>query len=152
MIVGVLALDQVMGLELMIPGQVLGMANLAAAEPRAAGRDGAPPARPGYGERVCRQRPSISTKPTGAGSRCAGHTEWTPSWRRTSWWCRERTGRHLTREFCFLRLYFGLRGHSRVALLTDPAWRQDPAVETRHRHTLRMYSTVSSVISANSPV
>src|SRR6476660_3877952 len=52
----------------------------------------------------------------------------------------------------FLRLYFGLRGHSRVALLTDPAWRQDPAVETRHRHTLRMYSTVSSVISANSPV
>jgi len=38
MIVGVLALDQVMGCELMIPGQVLGMANLAAAEPRAAGR------------------------------------------------------------------------------------------------------------------
>ena len=88
-----------MGLELMIPGQVLGMATLAAAEPRAGGRDGAPPARPGYGERVCRQRPSISTKPTGAGSRCAGHTEWAPSWRRTSWWCRERTGQHLTREF-----------------------------------------------------
>ena len=33
MIVGVLALDQVMGFELMIPGQVFGMANLAAAEP-----------------------------------------------------------------------------------------------------------------------
>ena len=57
MIVGVLALDQVMGLELMIPGQVLGMANLAAAEPRAAGRDGAPPARPGYEERVCGATP-----------------------------------------------------------------------------------------------
>jgi hypothetical protein len=28
-----LALDQVMGFELMIPGQVFGMANLAAAEP-----------------------------------------------------------------------------------------------------------------------
>ena len=33
MIVAVLALDQVMGFELMIPGQVFGMANLAAAEP-----------------------------------------------------------------------------------------------------------------------
>jgi hypothetical protein len=152
MIVGVLALDQVMGFELMIPGQVLGMANLAAAEPRAAGRDGAPPARPGYEERICGQPPSISTKPTGAGSRYAGPTGWTPSWRRTSWWCRERIGQHLTREFCFVRLYFGLRSHSRVALPTDHSWRQEPAVETRHRHTLRMYSTVSSVISANSPV
>ena len=46
-----------MGLELMIPGQVLGMATLAAAEPRAAGRDGAPPARPGYEERVCGATP-----------------------------------------------------------------------------------------------
>ena len=82
MIVGVLALDQVMGLELMIPGQVLGMANLAAAEPRAAGRDGAPPARPGYAQRICGQRPSISTKPTGAGSRWAGATGWRPWWRR----------------------------------------------------------------------
>jgi hypothetical protein len=34
MIVGVLAVDQVMGFELMIPGQVFGMANLAAADPR----------------------------------------------------------------------------------------------------------------------
>ena len=41
MIVGVLALDQVMGFELMIPGQVFGMANLAAAEPGAASSDGA---------------------------------------------------------------------------------------------------------------
>jgi hypothetical protein len=32
MIVGALALAQVMGFELMIPGQVFGMANLAAAE------------------------------------------------------------------------------------------------------------------------
>src|SRR6201981_2255248 len=61
MIVGVLALDQVMGFELMIPGQVFGMANLAAAEPAAADRDGAPPASPGYEVRVCGQRPSIST-------------------------------------------------------------------------------------------
>ena len=105
MIVGVLALYQVMGFELMILGQVLGMANLAAAEPRAAGRDGAPSARPGYAQRVCGQRPSI-IKPTGAGSRWAGPTGWTPSWRRTSWWCRERIGQHLTREFCFVRLHF----------------------------------------------
>src|ERR1700757_1227152 len=53
MIIGVLALDQVMGFELMIPGQVFGMANLAAAEARAA--------RPEYEVRVCGQRPSIST-------------------------------------------------------------------------------------------
>jgi transcriptional regulator GlxA family with amidase domain len=58
MIVGVLALDQVMGFELMIPGQVFGMANLAAAEPGAANPDGAPP---GYEVRVCGQRPSIRT-------------------------------------------------------------------------------------------
>ncbi len=55
MIIGVLALEQVMGFELMIPGQVFGMANLAAAE------DGAPP--PGYEVRVCGQRRSISTTP-----------------------------------------------------------------------------------------
>jgi transcriptional regulator GlxA family with amidase domain len=61
MIVGVLALEQVMGFELMIPGQVFGMANLAAAEPGAAGCDGAPPAPPGYEVRVYGQRPSIST-------------------------------------------------------------------------------------------
>jgi transcriptional regulator GlxA family with amidase domain len=53
MIIGVLALEQVMGFELMIPGQVFGMANLAAAE------DGAAP--PGFEIRVCGQRPSIST-------------------------------------------------------------------------------------------
>ena len=39
MIVAVLALDQVMGFELMIPGQVFGMANLAAAEAGAIGAD-----------------------------------------------------------------------------------------------------------------
>jgi transcriptional regulator GlxA family with amidase domain len=53
MIIGVLALEQVMGFELMIPGQVFGMANLAAAE------DGAAP--PGFEIRVCGQRPAIST-------------------------------------------------------------------------------------------
>ncbi len=53
MIVGVLALEQVMGFELMIPGQVFGMANLAAAEAGAA--------HPEYEVRVCGQRPSIST-------------------------------------------------------------------------------------------
>jgi transcriptional regulator GlxA family with amidase domain len=53
MIIGVLALEQVMGFELMIPGQVFGMANLAAAE------DGAAP--PEFEVRVCGQRPSIST-------------------------------------------------------------------------------------------
>ncbi|MDT5187955.1 MAG: hypothetical protein QOI28_206, partial [Mycobacterium sp.] len=61
MIVGVLALDQVMGFELMIPGQVFGMANQAAEEPGVAGRGGAPRALPGYEVRVCGQRPSIST-------------------------------------------------------------------------------------------
>ena len=61
MIVGVLALDQVMGFELMIPGQVFGMANLAAAEPGAEGRDGAPLPPPGYEVRICGERPSIST-------------------------------------------------------------------------------------------
>jgi transcriptional regulator GlxA family with amidase domain len=53
MIIGVLALEQVMGFELMIPAQVFGMANLAATE------DGA--AQPKYDVRVCGQRPSIST-------------------------------------------------------------------------------------------
>ena len=60
MIVGVLALDQVMGFELMIPGQVFGMANLAAAEPEAAGRYGAT-AVAKYEVWVCGQRRSIST-------------------------------------------------------------------------------------------
>jgi transcriptional regulator GlxA family with amidase domain len=60
MIVGVLALDQVMGFELMIPGQVFGMANQAATEPGAAGHDGASHAPPEYEVRVCGQ-PSIST-------------------------------------------------------------------------------------------
>ena len=60
MIVGVLALDQVMGFELMIPGQVFGMANLAAAEPEAAGRYGATAVAP-YEVWVCGQRRSIST-------------------------------------------------------------------------------------------
>jgi transcriptional regulator GlxA family with amidase domain len=61
MIISVLALEQVMGFELMIPGQVFGMANLAAAEPGAAGHDGARVVPPGYEVRVCGQRPSIST-------------------------------------------------------------------------------------------
>ncbi|MDT5349507.1 MAG: hypothetical protein QOH91_2794 [Mycobacterium sp.] len=61
MIVGVLALDQVMGFELMIPGQVFGMANLAAREPGAAGLDGDAETNPPYEVRVCGQRPSIST-------------------------------------------------------------------------------------------
>ncbi|MDT5001489.1 MAG: hypothetical protein QOK12_3594 [Mycobacterium sp.] len=54
MIISVLALDQVMGFELMIHGQVFGMANMAAAETRAG-------AVPPYEVRVCGQRPSIST-------------------------------------------------------------------------------------------
>jgi len=54
MIISVLALDQVMVFELMIPGQVFGMANMAAAETRAG-------AVPPYEVRVCGQRPSIST-------------------------------------------------------------------------------------------
>jgi transcriptional regulator GlxA family with amidase domain len=54
MIISVLALDQVMGFELMIPGQVFGMANMAAAETRAG-------AVPPYEVQVCGQRPSIST-------------------------------------------------------------------------------------------
>jgi transcriptional regulator GlxA family with amidase domain len=53
MIISVLALDQVMGFELMIPGQVFGMANLVAAE---AGAE-APP----YQIRVCGQKASIKT-------------------------------------------------------------------------------------------
>src|SRR6185295_7990093 len=61
MIVGVLALDQVMGFELMIPGQVFGMANLAAAESGAASGNDAPAALPEYEVRVCGQYRSIST-------------------------------------------------------------------------------------------
>jgi transcriptional regulator GlxA family with amidase domain len=57
MIVGVLALDQVMGYEVMIPGLVFGMANLAAAESEATPRD----ASPGYQVRVCGLRPSVGT-------------------------------------------------------------------------------------------
>jgi transcriptional regulator GlxA family with amidase domain len=60
MIVGVLALDQVMGFELMIPGQVFGMANLAAAE-LGAGRNGDPQGTPEFEVRVCGQRSSINT-------------------------------------------------------------------------------------------
>ena len=61
MIVGALALDQVMGFELMIPGQVFGMANLAAAESGAASGDHAPAVPPEYEVRVCGQHRSIST-------------------------------------------------------------------------------------------
>jgi transcriptional regulator GlxA family with amidase domain len=62
MIVGVLALEQVMGFELMIPGQVFGMANLAAAEGQAAGGNGTPAsAPPQYEVRVCGQHRTIST-------------------------------------------------------------------------------------------
>ena len=59
MIVAVLALDQVMGFELMIPGQVFGMANLAAAEAGAIGADAQ--GVPRYEIRVCGERPTIST-------------------------------------------------------------------------------------------
>jgi transcriptional regulator GlxA family with amidase domain len=54
MIVGVLAQDQVMGYELMIPGLVFGMAKLASAE-----RTDTDP--PQYEVRVCGQSPSIRT-------------------------------------------------------------------------------------------
>jgi transcriptional regulator GlxA family with amidase domain len=57
MIVGVLAMDQVMGYEVMIPGLVFGMANLAAAESEATLGD----ASPGYQVRVCGLRPSVGT-------------------------------------------------------------------------------------------
>jgi hypothetical protein len=60
MIVAVLALDQVMGFELMIPGQVFGMANLAAAE-LGDGRNGDPADPPQFEVRVCGQHRSIST-------------------------------------------------------------------------------------------
>jgi transcriptional regulator GlxA family with amidase domain len=53
MIISVLALDQVMGFELMIPGQVFGMANLAAVE---AGAETPP-----YDVRVCAQGASVKT-------------------------------------------------------------------------------------------
>jgi transcriptional regulator GlxA family with amidase domain len=58
MIVAVLALDQVMGFELMIPGQVFGMANLAAT---AGAIGGDARAVPRYEIRVCGERPTIST-------------------------------------------------------------------------------------------
>ena len=61
MIICVLALEQVMGFELMIPGQVFGMANLAAREPGASAPGSAPAALPEYEVRVCGERPSIST-------------------------------------------------------------------------------------------
>jgi hypothetical protein len=54
MIVGVLAQDQVMGYELMIPGLVFGMAKLAAMQ--RADNDS-----PQYEVRVCGQSPSIRT-------------------------------------------------------------------------------------------
>src|SRR5260370_992085 len=54
MIVGVLAQDQVMGYELMIPGLVFGMAKLAATE--RADNDS-----PQYEVRLCGQSPSITT-------------------------------------------------------------------------------------------
>jgi len=69
MIVAVLALDQVMGFELMIPGQVFGMANLAAAELRADADVREPPEYPEYEVRVCGQRRSISTTASLAGLR-----------------------------------------------------------------------------------
>ena len=71
MIVGVLALDQVMGFELMIPGQVFGMANLAAAEPGARELYGSHPL---YEVRVCGVRPSIARNQSADGIyrvRCA---------------------------------------------------------------------------------
>jgi transcriptional regulator GlxA family with amidase domain len=61
MIIGVLALDLVMGYELMIPGLVFGMANQAAAETAAADCGGVAVPPPGYEVRVCGQRPYITT-------------------------------------------------------------------------------------------
>src|ERR1700756_4592374 len=61
MIVAVLALDQVVGYELMIAGQVFGMANLAAAEPSATAWESADSSRPEFEVRVCGQHSSIST-------------------------------------------------------------------------------------------
>ncbi|WP_135451559.1 helix-turn-helix domain-containing protein [Mycobacterium sp. DL99] len=61
MIVAVLALDQVMGYELMIPGLVFGVANAAAAERAAVSGEDAPECPPEYEVRVCGQRAFIST-------------------------------------------------------------------------------------------
>src|SRR3954471_16596456 len=90
MVVGVLALDQVMGFELMIPGQIFGMANLAAAELVAAAA--ATPLLPrwsmgsGYAGSTGRSAPPRS----GAWSRFARPMDWTHSQKQTSLWCRER--------------------------------------------------------------
>ena len=61
MIVGVLALDHVVAYELMIPGQIFGMANLAAVEPAGAAWESADSNRPEFEVRVCGQHSSIST-------------------------------------------------------------------------------------------
>ena len=63
MIVGVLALDQVMGFELMIPGQVFGMANLAAAEPGAASNGGAAVWPVGRPTTSTRPHPRLTSRP-----------------------------------------------------------------------------------------
>ncbi|MGY4712001.1 GlxA family transcriptional regulator [Mycolicibacterium sp. CBM1] len=60
MIVGVLAIDNVVGYELMIPGQIFGMANIAAAESARPEGDGEPRMSP-FEVRLCGQRSTIST-------------------------------------------------------------------------------------------
>lgn len=55
MMIGVLALDQVVGFELMIPGQIFGMANLAVAE------EGSAATSAEFDIRVCGQRESVCT-------------------------------------------------------------------------------------------
>lgn len=61
MIVGVLAQDQVMGYELMIPGLVFGMATLATSERAGHEPPGLAAQAPEYEVRICGQSPSIST-------------------------------------------------------------------------------------------
>jgi transcriptional regulator GlxA family with amidase domain len=61
MMIGVLALDRVVGLELMIPGQIFGMANLAVAESRHTVREGNSPSPPEFNILVCGQGGSVRT-------------------------------------------------------------------------------------------
>lgn len=61
MLIGVLALGQVVGFELMIPGQVFGMANLASAEDGHTTRAGDSPVPRRFDIRVCGQGRSVGT-------------------------------------------------------------------------------------------
>lgn len=61
MIIGVLAIDDVVGYELMIPGQIFGMANIAAAESGHPDWSGTERQTPLFDVRVCGERSSITT-------------------------------------------------------------------------------------------